>query len=90
MFNIWTVGYYIDLALLGHVLLWLLMTGEWTRGKIAIVAVVGIQTWNYFWACLNMTIMQHSDLNHIYGLGYQIPTMIVFLYVLWILRSGGK
>lgn len=85
--TIHTVGYFINFLLLSGLLYWLLSTNHWTRGKKVLVTIVGIQTWNYGWACFNLLVNVPS-LNTVNAYGYQFPTLIALIYVYYQLRGG--
>ena len=86
--TIHTIGYYIDLILLINLFYWLVTTNSWTPGKKAVTVVVGCLTWNYLWACLNMTFLSQFSLDSWKAYGYQIPTLVGLLFVHYIMRKG--
>ena len=87
MVNFEKITFFINLAMLLHIIWIIVPMGKWTTGKKVIILLISVQTWNYLWTCVNILVTS-SFLDSVRTYGYQFPTLIVLLVVTYMLRSG--
>lgn len=88
--SVYTVGYYIVFILLANIFYWLVSTNSWTPGKKAVTTLVGMLTWNYLWACINLTFLNNASLDTLNAFMWQGTNLIGAIYVNYLMRKGAN